>query len=107
LPSLIYQTLDQDTSSLTDPAFLPATAFPEKRNLQRDFIPTRSPKAAAQWLQFLFALFPLGQIEARQADRDEESEGCAGAQARRDHASDAGQWHDVLDPTSVAPCSPP
>jgi transposase len=43
----------------------------------------------------------------RQAGRYEQGQGGARPQARRHHASDVGQWHDVHDPASVAPCSPP
>ena len=48
----------------------------------------------------------LGDAD-RQTGRHEESEGGACPQTRRHHASDAGRWHDLHDPTSVAPCSAP
>ena len=44
---------------------------------------------------------------AGQAGRHEQGQGGARPQTCGHHASDAGRWHDVLDPTSLAPCSPP
>src|SRR5215467_11230275 len=46
-----------------------------------------------QAAQGLHGLEELGD-EAREAKRNEESQGGAGAQTRRHHASDAGRWHE-------------
>jgi hypothetical protein len=56
--------------------------------------------------QGLHGFEELGDAD-RQAGRHEQSQGGARPQARRHHASDAGRWHDVHDPASVAPCSAP
>jgi transposase len=47
-----------------------------------------------QATQGLHGIEELGD-EARQAERDEESQGGAGAQNRHHHASDAGRWHEL------------
>ena len=47
-----------------------------------------------QTTQGLHGIEELGD-EARQAERDEESQGGAGTQNRRHHASDAGRWHEL------------